>query len=80
MRLAIVVQRYGRRYQRRRRAARPYIAERLSARTEVRVLRPARETNLTWRTSCAGTDEINGFRSSGFGSHASAGVREFGVR
>ena len=61
MRLAIVVQRYGVDISGGVELHARYIAERLSARTEVRVLTTCARDHLTWRNEFPpGPDEVNG--------------------
>ena len=81
MRLAIVVQRYGADISGGAELHARYIAERLSARTEVRVLTTCARDYLTWRNEFPpGPDEINGVPVERFPVSRERSVRDFGVR
>lgn len=81
MRLAIVVQRYGVDISGGAELHARYIAERLSARTEVRVLTTCARDHLTWRNEFPpGPDEVNGVPIERFRVSRERNVRDFGVR
>ena len=81
MRLAIVVQRYGADISGGAELHARYIAERLSARTEVRVLTTCERDHLTWRNEFApGPDEVNGVPIERFRVSRERNLRDFGVR
>jgi glycosyltransferase involved in cell wall biosynthesis len=81
MRLAIVVQRYGADISGGAELHARYIAERLSARTEVRVLTTCARDYLTWRNEFPpGPDEINGVPVERFRVSRERSIRDFGVR
>ncbi len=81
MRLAIVVQRYGADISGGAELHARYIAERLSARTEVRVLTTCARDHLTWRNEFApGAEEINGVPVERFRVSRERSIRDFGVR
>ena len=81
MRLAIVVQRYGADISGGAELHARCIPERLSPRTEVRVLTTLARDYLTWRDKfSAGPDEINGVPVEQFRVSQERSVRDFGVR
>lgn len=81
MRLAIVVQRYGADISGGAELHARYIAERLSARTEVRVLTTCARDYLTWRNEFPpGPDELNGVPVERFRVSRERSLRDFGVR
>ena len=81
MRLAIVVQRYGADISGGAELHARYIAERLSARTEVRVLTTCARDYLTWRNEFPpGSAEINGVPIERFRVSRERSLRDFGVR
>ena len=81
MRLAIVVQRYGADISGGAELHARYIAERLSTRTEVRVLTTCARDYLTWHNEFPpGPDEVNGVPIERFRVSRERSVRDFGVR
>ena len=81
MKLAIVVQRYGADISGGAELHARYIAERLSTRTEVRVLTTCARDYLTWRNEFPpGPDEVNGIPVERFRVSRERSVRDFGVR
>lgn len=81
MKVAIVVQRYGADISGGAELHARYIAERLAARVDVRVLTTCAREYLTWRNEFPpGTDEVNGVAVERFRVSRERDLRDFGVR